>query len=121
MFKRRRMPMLRLGRPDLSEGEVRILGLPFSPPPWRFVLVSRADGRFVAYWNVCRHIPVPLDGGAGFIQPGPEWMCTTHGARFRPRDGLCVQGPCLGERLHALKVLEEDGWLWAEPRVPRRP
>lgn len=33
---------------------------------------------------------------------GDRIVCAAHGALFEPDTGLCVQGPCLGQRLQAL-------------------
>lgn len=76
------------------------------------------EHQHVAYWNVCRHIPIPLDAGMGYLHPGPEWVCKTHGARFRATDGVCVEGPCEGLKLYTLDVHVQDGQLWASGDVP---
>ena len=41
-------------------------------------------------------------------------VCCHHGARYRPDDGVCVAGPCVGGRLTRLEVVERDGALWWE-------
>jgi nitrite reductase/ring-hydroxylating ferredoxin subunit len=35
-------------------------------------------------------------------------VCFSHGALFRPEDGFCVQGPCLGHYLVMLDVCTDD-------------
>ncbi len=73
-------------------------------------LVLRDDaGRLVAYRNLCRHLPVPLDGGTGELlsDDGAHLVCGTHGATYRLRDGFCVDGPCEGLSLHPLVVRVE--------------
>jgi naringenin degradation protein FdeD len=83
-------------------------------------LVGRARGRVVAYANVCQHNPAPLDLGlptqsmaegvrsAPMADDGHHLVCLSHGALYRPSDGLCVLGPCYGQKLFALGVEEGD-------------
>jgi nitrite reductase/ring-hydroxylating ferredoxin subunit len=63
-----------------------------------------------AFFNVCRHLPVPLDGASGRppIEDG-DWICGTHGARFELTSGFCHAGPCRGSSLMALRLEVEDG------------
>jgi nitrite reductase/ring-hydroxylating ferredoxin subunit len=77
--------------------------------------VVRHQGRVHAYLNECRHVPSELDWQPGrfFDAAGLYLICATHGAMYRPEDGLCIQGPCAGQRLIALRVEERDGQvLW---------
>jgi nitrite reductase/ring-hydroxylating ferredoxin subunit len=101
-----------LGPADLREGDARVVPVP-GAPAWQTVVVTRAAGGWRGYWNLCRHLPIPLDAGLGRLPPGPELVCSTHGARFRARDGLCVAGPCAGKSLHHVRVEEREGVLWA--------
>jgi nitrite reductase/ring-hydroxylating ferredoxin subunit len=106
-------------------GFVRVdLGAPFAVPPHglrtRSALVGRAGGRVVAYANLCQHNPAPLDltnvpdvtpegvRRAPMADDGHHLMCHSHGALYRPSDGLCVLGPCYGQHLFALDV-DVDG------------
>lgn len=75
----------------------------------------RFDGRVVAYLNRCAHVPSELDWQSGeFLDQDKRWIiCAIHGATYEPSDGVCVGGPCRGERLMALDVTERDGQvLW---------
>lgn len=66
-----------------------------------------------AYVDSCPHVPGSglswrvdeyLDAGRQFI------FCASHGARFRLDDGVCVSGPCPGERLTPLQIeVDERG------------
>jgi nitrite reductase/ring-hydroxylating ferredoxin subunit len=75
------------------------------------VIVGRARAEWVAYANVCRHQPVPLDmGGGSLVAPdGAHLLCHSHGALYRPSDGVCVAGPCQGEALFAARVVLHEG------------
>ena len=74
--------------------------------------VARHGGKIVAYENVCRHLPLPLDDGAGkfFTKDGSYFLCQNHGALFEPLTGLCTRGPCAGENLQplAIEVVEDE-------------
>jgi nitrite reductase/ring-hydroxylating ferredoxin subunit len=80
------------------------------------LFVVRKHGVAAAFLNRCPHTGAPLewlpdqflDPDTGFIQ------CAMHGALFRPDDGYCVRGPCVGRSLTALPLHERDGHLWVE-------
>ena len=76
--------------------------------------VGRFKGHVFAYENTCRHIPITLDYGDNrfFDSTGETLMCQTHGAIYEPDTGLCVRGPCAGESLFALEIVEENGVVW---------
>jgi nitrite reductase/ring-hydroxylating ferredoxin subunit len=79
----------------------------------RSVLVGRVDGEWRAYVNECRHRALPLDLGASspMSEDGEHLLCHQHGALYRRRDGMCVLGPCAGEKLTPVAVARvvEDG------------
>jgi nitrite reductase/ring-hydroxylating ferredoxin subunit len=80
----------------------------------RSVVVGRVGGAWRAFDNVCRHRALPLDLGARspMSDDGRYLLCHQHGALYRPGDGTCIAGPCTGEKLTALSVVEEaDGTL----------
>lgn len=77
--------------------------------------VGRAGGKVVAFANRCQHNPVPLDTAdvlrfpsgvraAPMADDGVHLLCHSHGALYRPTDGLCTLGPCYGQRLFPLEV-----------------
>lgn len=81
------------------------------------LLVRLPDGQVRAYRNQCRHLAVRLD----LDEPGRLWddsgrwlECRSHGARYRPEDGLCVDGPCRGSHLKPLPVEVRDGAVWLD-------
>jgi len=73
------------------------------------VIVGRQPEGLVAYANVCRHRPFPLDlEGAPLLAPdGRHLLCQSHGAMYRPSDGRCVEGPCEGEALFVARLVPE--------------
>lgn len=75
----------------------------FGRPREAIVLLDDSDHPR-AYLNQCRHLPIPLDAGSRQFFFGGELQCSTHGARYRLRDGMCVTGPCRGALLVALAL-----------------
>ncbi len=76
------------------------------------ILLKLADGKVRAYKNECRHLPMRLDDR----EPRELWdpsrryiVCSSHGARYQPSDGLCVGGPCEGSHLRSLPIEVQDG------------
>ncbi|RCK39421.1 Rieske (2Fe-2S) protein [Thalassospira xiamenensis] len=74
------------------------------------IFIVRDDAGVFGYVNSCPHIGVPLE-----LEPdefisnlGNEIICSTHGARFRIEDGLCVSGPCDGDMLEPVAVKIEN-------------
>lgn len=76
-------------------------------------------GRLRAYMNLCKHLPIPIDGGSGDLLDDDRLhlICRTHGALYRMKDGVCIEGPCTGETLDVLTLRDgDDGMLeiWDE-------
>lgn len=95
--------------------------LEYGRPVRGFVL--RFDGQVVGYLNRCAHVPTELDWREGEFLDGPrEWIiCSTHGATYNPRTGLCVAGPCAGRSLKPLQVEERGGRVYWYPREDLAP
>ncbi len=79
------------------------------------VLLSLPGGEIRAYKNECRHLPMRLDAR----EPHDIWnesadllRCCSHGALFRPNDGLCFSGPCQDEHLEQLPIEIRDGKVY---------
>ena len=70
------------------------------------------DGEAVrGFVDSCPHTGQPLSMfGDRYLTRDGQWLfCTGHGALFRPKDGVCVAGPCEGEGLSAWPVEVRDG------------
>lgn len=72
----------------------------------RDIVFVRRNGVVYAYENRCPHQGTPLETFPDkFLNAdGSLLICSTHGARFRVEDGLCVSGPCKGERLRRIDL-----------------
>ncbi|ROR98624.1 nitrite reductase/ring-hydroxylating ferredoxin subunit [Sinobacterium caligoides] len=68
-----------------------------------FFVVKR-DNITRLYLNSCPHLGVPLEHEEDKFLDGDNFyiMCSSHGALFQPEDGLCIYGPCQGQRLSAV-------------------
>jgi nitrite reductase/ring-hydroxylating ferredoxin subunit len=101
---------------ELGTGVVRSaqLGHDEDGRPIHALLLRDESGAIVAYRNLCRHLPVPLDGGTSKLlsDDGMHLVCGTHGATYRVHDGYCVEGPCEGLELERLSVRRHKGDLY---------
>ena len=79
----------------------------------------RFDGEVRAYANICPHRGTELDWQHGefFDESGLYLICATHGATFDPSSGLCIAGPCAGQRLVPIAIREESGRVVLEPHT----
>ncbi len=71
------------------------------------VIVVRSGKHLAAFLNECPHAFTTLetfDGRFFDADDASLLVCSTHGARFRVDDGLCVEGPCLGKRLTPVPI-----------------
>ncbi len=79
---------------------------------FRGFVVRRGTG-VAGYVDRCPHIgaPLALTPTAYLTRGGDHIICATHGALFRPDDGRCLAGPCVGRTLQPWPVMLEDGWV----------
>ncbi len=77
------------------------------------IIVFRYLGRIYAYLNQCMHMRKPLtcQEDAIFDVEGRWLRCSMHGFIFEPETGVCISPVCEGQKLQAIKVVEEDGML----------
>jgi nitrite reductase/ring-hydroxylating ferredoxin subunit len=76
----------------------------------------RFKGKVRAYLNRCGHIPVELDWNHGeFLDISKQFIvCATHGACYDPETGNCLGGPCNGNGLTPLAVMETGQQVFLE-------
>ena len=77
----------------------------------RDLILLRRGNNVFAYVNRCPHLGAPLETFPDkFLdKTGELLVCSTHGARFRVRDGLCVSGPCEGSSLEPVDLRFRGG------------
>jgi nitrite reductase/ring-hydroxylating ferredoxin subunit len=70
-----------------------------------FFIVRRGEEVF-AYGNSCPHYRAPLDWKPDeFLSYEKDLIqCSMHSALFNIDDGICIDGPCLGQALKSLSV-----------------
>lgn len=94
---------------DIPEGQSRGFKLGS-----RDIFATRQQGKVFVYHNRCPHWGVPLewkdnqflDAGGTLIQ------CANHGALFVIATGLCVAGPCIGQKLTSISYTVLDNQIW---------
>jgi nitrite reductase/ring-hydroxylating ferredoxin subunit len=71
-------------------------------------------GELFVYHNRCPHLGIELEWLADqFLDSEGELIqCATHGALFTIESGLCVAGPCTGEALDAIAIIEDSGAIY---------
>lgn len=72
----------------------------------RDIFVVREGRAVYGYLNTCPHQALPLDWTPDRFMSEETGLilCANHGAMFEIADGLCVAGPCAGERLSPVPV-----------------
>lgn len=78
--------------------------------PWD-IFVVRFGKEYHAYVNECPHHHTRLDWERNnFFEPNylKVLMCGKHGSQFDPETGVCVSGPCKGEKLEKILCFVDD-------------
>lgn len=99
------MPRVLCALSDLAAtGAKEITLLKDGAPYPIFVVRDQAGVR--AFENSCPHARLPLNAAADvfFDIARTVLVCFNHGAHFDSGTGVCVRGPCKGERLRAFPV-----------------
>jgi nitrite reductase/ring-hydroxylating ferredoxin subunit len=94
---------------DIPDGAAK--GFPPAPGGFTGLFAIRRGEHVLIYVNACPHLGVSLDWAPDrFLSAdGSRIVCATHGAEFAIADGVCLRGPCFGDRLEAVPVAIEDG------------
>jgi nitrite reductase/ring-hydroxylating ferredoxin subunit len=96
---------------DVPDGGARVIDMPTADAP---IVLVRRGAQVWAYANRCPHFSVPLDFEPGEIScyRAQVLMCAHHSALFRFEDGHCIEGPCAGASLDAMKVdVDANAWI----------
>ena len=87
-------------------------------------LILHREGASVRAWlNVCPHAGRRLDWSPGRFLKSKDGLlvCAVHGASFETGEGVCVAGPCRGDRLQAVAVrVVDDCVTIADGELPDR-
>ncbi|MBI1862090.1 MAG: Rieske 2Fe-2S domain-containing protein [Deltaproteobacteria bacterium] len=84
-------------------------------------VVAFAGGRYFAYQNLCKHVPINLDCGDGNVlnEEGTRFQCHMHGAIYEFETGECTAGPCVGAQLNTFTVIDDGSRIVVE--LPENP
>ena len=98
---------------EIADGQGRRFEVGKGPSRVDGVLV-RFGGRFYAYINRCKHMPMPLDlvKNHFFTANKKHLRCQSHGAMYDPTTGKCHAGPCRGKGLDPLRITVEGGIVY---------
>ncbi len=96
---------------DLPEGKSR--GFAFGARSDDSVFVIRKGESIYVYENFCPHNGTSMSWiqNSYLTGDGSKVECYLHGARFNIEDGVCVVGPCEGDKLHVVPHRIVDGTL----------
>ena len=73
------------------------------------IIVDCGRNPLQAWLNCCPHQGRRLDYVPGkFLIHKEQLVCAAHGATFDLKEGLCVGGPCRGEHLTSVRVVEDS-------------
>lgn len=104
---------VKLGPLDLiADGQARNFVLQLRAGRFHGFVVRRGE-QVHGYVDRCPHAGVPLAQQLDdYLAPGGDLIaCSWHGALFRIENGLCVGGPCVGQRLTPWPVTVTDGQI----------
>ena len=101
----------------LRDGAYLKLDVIFSGKPASLILF-RYEGRCISYLNLCVHMARPLDCEEDIIfdPTGRYLRCSMHGIVFDPVTGESLSTICAGQRLTAVKLLEDEEAIWIRDR-----
>lgn len=99
---------------EIPEGAARGFTIGGDGARLRIFAVRRGDAVHV-YVNRCPHVGTPLNWAPDEFLDREQChiVCATHGALFRIDDGLCIAGPCQGDRLEPFPIAVREGTLYA--------
>lgn len=88
------------------------------------VIVLRFQGVYLAYLNLCVHMPRELDCQTKdiFDETGKYLRCSMHGIVYDPITGKSCSTMCNEEKLTAVRIQQDQQGIWIkDKRVKARP
>lgn len=71
------------------------------------IFIVKKNGELYCWKNACPHMqgaPMAWRKDHYLNTKKTHLACFAHGALFEPTTGLCIQGPCLGEKLEKVEL-----------------
>ena len=97
---------------EIEDGKGRGFTVEVEGVPREIFIVRKGTSAY-GYRNVCPHAARRLDHWTPdeFTTPAGDYIqCSSHDARFRIEDGLCIAGPTRGEQLKPISIdIDGDG------------
>ena len=102
----------RLHSSSQSLGDVKMFPIPENPDRLT-ALVLRTNKGVYGWLNACPHDGRRLCQDPAYLLKRKTGLiqCMHHQATFDPESGICDDGPCLGEKLREVKIIEKDGQI----------
>ena len=97
---------------DIQPGDARGFAIGGGDWPLRG-LVVRLNDEVRGFINRCPHAghPLNLRPHRFLTADSTLLLCSSHGALFEKATGYCIAGPCAGQRLSALPLKIESGFV----------
>lgn len=79
------------------------------------IIVFRYQDNYLAYHNLCVHMPFPLNRESPviFSENRQHLRCSMHGIEFDPNTGKSLSSTmCIGDKLTQLETLQRDDEIW---------
>ncbi len=97
----------------LKEGSYERVEVEYADEP-SSVIVFRYQGDFLAYRNLCVHMPRRLDCEKDMIfdDTGQNLRCSMHGVIYDPVTGESISTICEGDKLTPIKVEVNEGEVY---------
>ena len=75
------------------------------------IFVIRSNHNVYGYKNICPHQGLTLNWLPDLFLNHDQSLiqCSNHAALFRIEDGVCISGPCAGERLIPVTIKLDNG------------
>jgi len=84
------------------------------------MVIVKTQDTVHAYINRCPHEFIPLEIFPNHFLTSDKrnLVCSGHGALFELATGICSHGPCAGQTLERLHIVERDGAVYLDEKLP---
>lgn len=84
-----------------------------------YIMLFLHVGVIRAFLNTCPHhgLALSLAPDLFFFSPERLLVCPHHGASFELDTGQCLEGPCRGASLRAVKIRLDEEFVWLDQEL----
>jgi len=110
---KRKVPIRVCDKGQLKDGDYMLLDVAYDHEA-STVIVFCHNGEYLAYRNLCVHMPRRLDCEKAtiFDKTGKNLRCSMHGIVYDPITGASISTICNGEKLTPVRIQEKDDSIW---------